>query len=235
MTFNEEKISPRYRVGIDVGTRSIGFAAVEVDENNFPISILNTVVFRHDSGIDPGGNKTATTRMAVSGVARRTRRRIKYRAQQLRDLDAYLEGLGWPLVDNGEVKDARAPWRTRARLVEEKIDDPNHLKEALSIAVRHIARHRGWRSPYSRVHSLLQPVPPTDKLVALNTRVSEKIARPLPEDLTPAQVISAYLSVFETGKIRGPEGILGGALHQLDYATELLKIGEKQELSLIHI
>lgn len=227
---NDITQSKRYRVGIDVGTRSIGFAAVEVDENDFPVSILNTVVFRHDSGIDPGGNKTATTRMAASGFARRARRRVKHRAKQLRDFDAYLEGLGWPIVDNGEVKDARAPWRIRARLVEEKIEDPDHLKEALSIAMRHIARHRGWRSPYARVQSLLHPYPPTDKLVALNTRVAEKIAQTLPEDLTPGQLIRDYLEVFETGRIRGPEGILGGALHQLDYATEIHKIGEMQGL-----
>lgn len=230
MTFNEENTARRYRVGIDVGTRSIGFAAVEVDENDFPLSILNTVVFRHDSGIDPGGNKTATTRLAASGVARRTRRRIKYRAYQLRQLDEYLESLGWPIIDNAEVKDARAPWRTRARLVEEKLEDTDHLKEALSIAVRHIARHRGWRSPYSRVQTLLSPAQPSDKLLALNQRVAEKIFRTLPEDLTPAQVVCAYLDTYETGKIRGSEGILGGALHQLDYATELLKIGERQEL-----
>lgn len=229
---NDITQSKRYRVGIDVGTRSIGFAAVEVDENDFPVSILNTVVFRHDSGVNPTHKRKPTrdTRLAVSGIARRTRRRRKHRAKQLRDFDAYLEGLGWPIIDNGEVKDARAPWRTRARLVEEKIEDPDHLKEALSIAMRHIARHRGWRSPYARVQSLLHPCPPTDKLVALNARVAEKIAQTLPEDLTPGQLIRDYLEVFETGKIRGPEGILGGALHQLDYATEIHKIGQMQGL-----
>lgn len=220
----------RYRVGIDVGLRSIGFAAVEVDEHDQPLSILNTVVFRHDAGIDPGGNKTATTRLAASGVARRTRRRIKHRARQLVEFDSYLESLGWPIIDNGEVKDARAPWRTRARLVEERISDPDHLKEALSIALRHIARHRGWRSPYERVHALLHPYDPSDRLKALNARISERLFRELNPDLTPGQLVTEFLKVFETGKIRGPEGILGGTLEQKDYATEILKIGEKQGL-----
>lgn len=34
----------RYRVGIDVGTHSIGFCAVEVDESGMPIQLLNSMV-----------------------------------------------------------------------------------------------------------------------------------------------------------------------------------------------
>lgn len=220
-----------YKIGIDVGTNSIGFAAVEVDAAEAPVRILNSIVFRHDAGIDPGGNKTATTRLAASGVARRTRRRIKYRAKQLVEFDHYLESLGWPLIDLGEIKDPRAPWRIRARLAEEPITDKAHLHEALSIAVRHMARHRGWRSPYSRVNSLCTAMEPSDKLKDLAQRVSDRIAQPLPFTLTPGQIITAYIDEFETSKIRGPEGILGGTLHQGDYANELRKIGDVQGLS----
>lgn len=231
MALQSSNVALTYRVGIDVGRNSIGFAALEVNSDGTPIRILNSLVFRHDAGIDPGGNKTATTRLAASGVARRTRRRIKYRARQLVDFDRYLDSLGWPLIDPGEIKDSRAPWRIRARLAEEPITDKAHLHEALSIAVRHMARHRGWRSPYSRVSSLCTASEPSDKLKDLSQRVSEKIAQPLPFTLTPAQIITAYIDEFETGKIRGPEGILGGTLHQSDYANELRRIGEVQGLS----
>jgi len=49
----------RYKVGIDVGLNSIGFCAVEVDDDDCPIRLLNSLVFRHDAGIDPASRKTA--------------------------------------------------------------------------------------------------------------------------------------------------------------------------------
>lgn len=228
MTHNNDVFPIRYRIGIDVGTHSSGFAAIEIDSKDNPVRILRTLVFKHDSGIDPGGNETATTRLAASGVARRTRRRLARNRRRLLALDSHLQSCGFPLIDNAEVKDARAPWRTRARLVVEKLSDEAHRKEAFSIAVRHIARHRGWRSPYSRVESLILASNPSDKLTALNTRVSEKLGVSLPANSTPAQVISAFLEENETGKLRGPEGILGGALHQSDYTQEILRMGRMQ-------
>ena len=38
----------RYRVGIDVGLKSIGFCAVEVDRNDQPVRMLNSMVFIHE-------------------------------------------------------------------------------------------------------------------------------------------------------------------------------------------
>ena len=47
MTNSSENIPGiRYRVGIDVGLRSIGFCAVEVDRNDQPVKLLNSMVFR---------------------------------------------------------------------------------------------------------------------------------------------------------------------------------------------
>ena len=43
----------RYRVGIDVGLKSIGFCAVEVDRSDQPVRLLNSMVFIHDAGVDP--------------------------------------------------------------------------------------------------------------------------------------------------------------------------------------
>lgn len=228
MTQNTEYRPVRYRIGIDVGTHSSGFAAIEVDEQNNPLRILRSVVFKHDSGIDPGGNKSATTRLATSGVARRTRRRVLRNKRRLQELDAYLESSGFPLIDNAEVKDSRAPWRTRARLAKERLTDEQHRNEAFSIAIRHIARHRGWRSPYAHERSLIAATEPSDKRKALNARISDALGVPLPPDFTPAQLITAYLNSAETAKLRGPEGILGGTLHQSDYAQEILTIGRVQ-------
>lgn len=220
----------RYRVGIDVGTHSIGFCAVEVDESGMPIQLLNSMVHKHDSGIDPGGNDTATTRLAEAGVARRTRRLIRRRKKRLQELDAFIEECGWPLVDLATITDARSPWRIRAHLATEHIDDEAEQGKLLSIALRHMARHRGWRSPYARISSLHIQADPSEQLKALAQRVSEKTGISLTADQTPAQLISVYLDVFETGKLRGPEGILGGKLMQSDNANELRRIATVQGL-----
>lgn len=85
---------PLYKVGIDVGRNSVGFAAIEVNEQGTPIRILNSLVQVHDSGVDPEQAKGAITRLASSGVARRTRRLIQRRRKRLNRLDRHLIDLG---------------------------------------------------------------------------------------------------------------------------------------------
>ena len=77
----------RYKVGIDVGLNSIGFCAVEVDDDDQPIRLLNSLVFRHDAGVDPASRKDALTRKNVSGVARRNRRANRETKKRLVALD----------------------------------------------------------------------------------------------------------------------------------------------------
>lgn len=193
-----------YRIGIDVGTNSIGFAAIEVDEHGMPIQFLNSMVLIHDSGVDPNQNKKAITRLATAGTARRTRRLVQRRRKRLQDLDKFIEKQGWPLPSFEELRDPisgkldpHAPWKIRARLAEERLEG-EELTSALSIALRHIARHRGWRSPYIRVESLHLAQPDSDQLKALRERVKEISGVESPEGSTPAQVIRD-LGIFEGG------------------------------------
>lgn len=194
----------RYRVGIDVGLKSIGFCAVEVDENDQPLRLLNSMVFVHDAGVDPNENKAAKSRKLTAGVARRTRRLLRERKRRLARLDVLLsEKLNWPIPNLEDFEDPYEPWHTRAELVEHFIEDESERLEALSIAVRHIARHRGWRNPYSNVESLLVEVSPSKFLwsddpdlqeTTLNGRVAKAVGRSFAPETTPGQLISAYLS-----------------------------------------
>ena len=98
--FSENVPGIRYRVGIDVGLKSIGFCAVEVDRNDQPIKLLNSMVFIHDAGVDPNENKAAKSRKLTAGVARRTRRLYHTRRQRLANLDRVIsKDFGWPLPD----------------------------------------------------------------------------------------------------------------------------------------
>ena len=50
-----------YHVGIDVGTNSVGLAAIEVNSKGLPLNILNNMVVLHDSGLDPGKPRYETS------------------------------------------------------------------------------------------------------------------------------------------------------------------------------
>ncbi|QPK81357.1 HNH endonuclease [Schaalia sp. ZJ405] len=228
---NEAGNHLRYRIGIDVGSHSTGYAAVEVDDSGMPVSILNSVVFMHDSGIDPDGAKFAQTRKARSGFARRARRLVRARKKRLKNLDETLMQLGYPLVDLETLTDPHAPWHIRAALTDHFIEDPEERLKSISIAIRHIARHRGWRSPYAKIETLFVTAEPSEFLVALNSRVGAALGQTLPPDLTPGEVISQYLTDFPEGRIRGAEGILSGKLHQTDNAQEIRLIAQTQKLS----
>lgn len=227
----------RYRVGIDVGLKSIGFCAVEVDRNDQPIKLLKSTVFIHDAGVDPNAQRKKDTRKLTAGVARRTRRLYRTRRRRLANLDRVLvKEFGWPLPDLSSFKYPTEPWHVRARLLERYIADDEKRQAALSIALRHIARHRGWRNPYAKVETLLQPAEPSDFLKGLNERISASLGRQFPVDATPGQLVDAYLAhpdyVDKPGapKLRGPEGILAGKLHQSDNAEEIRRICEVQQI-----
>lgn len=239
----------RYRVGIDVGTNSVGFAAIEIDDRGLPVTLLNSVVHLHDSGVDPEQAKAAVTRLASSGVARRTRRLIQRRRKRLRRLDNHLRELGWPIVDHEDSSDPYLPWNMRAKLATEKLEG-DELHEALSIAVRHMARHRGWRSPYSKVQSLFTEKPPSEQFEAMKEKVTEISGVLFDDDVTPAEVV-VDLGLNPANRLRSAAGrkygdnaikdgksvadeeklgVFGGKLMQSDNAGELWKIARVQGL-----
>ncbi|WP_124055122.1 type II CRISPR RNA-guided endonuclease Cas9 [Arcanobacterium ihumii] len=217
-----------FNVGVDVGTNSVGLCALEIGDNGLPTRILNSMVYVHDSGVDPEQRKKAITRLATSGVARRTRRLYRRRKQRLRALDTFLKENGYPIVDLDQFPDPHTPWHIRAKLAREKVSE-SELPTALSIAIRHMARHRGWRSPYARVESLHSEAPDSQEFTNLKKRLVEYNGVVPYEDATPAEVIADMISDYT--KIRGNDGILGGKLRQSDNANELRKIGEVQGLS----
>lgn len=224
--------SNKIAVGIDVGTNSLGTVALELAADGYPLRILNATVHIHDSGVDPESRKTAQTRLAVAGVARRTRKRYAQRRKRLQKLDETLTALGYPVINLEDTRDPHLPWTLRARLVEEYLDDDSERHSAISIALRHIARHRGWRSPWLRAESLLKPAEDSPQLLALRERVAKVEPGIERSDATPAQVVTA-LDMYRN-KVRGPEGFLGGKLMQSDHANEIRKIAEMQQIDPDH-
>lgn len=233
----------RYVVGIDVGSFSVGLAAIEVDKNNTPVQILNAVSHIHDSGLDPNSHKSATSRIAASGVARRTRRIFRKRRRRLQNLDKFITKAGWPLTSLKNYPDPHYPWKVRAEIASTRIDNDDELYEKLSIALRHIARHRGWRNPYQKVRSLYKIIEPSSSFLKIKEAIEHKTGFDYPTDITVGQII-AELNLHHT-RLRGPEkrnaktgllikqaGIISARLEQTDHAREIHTICERQGLDI---
>jgi CRISPR-associated endonuclease Csn1 len=143
-----------YRIGIDVGDRSVGLAAVEYGVGGMPTRILACVSHIHDGGEDPSSGSTRASRRAASGAARRVRRLLRRKRSRLQALDAVLRAGGFD-VPWQEVPQTYDAWVARARLSQEVVEDANERKRLLVLAIRHIARHRGWRNPWEPYAKLI--------------------------------------------------------------------------------
>ena len=103
----------KYRIGIDVGDRSVGLAAIEFDDDGFPLSNLAMVTYRHDGGLDPTTNKSPKSRKETRGVALRTMRMRRRKKSRLKDLDKTLRALGY-VVPACEEPQTYEAWKSRA-------------------------------------------------------------------------------------------------------------------------
>lgn len=236
----------RYSLGFDVGLNSLGLAAIELDENDFPVRILNAQSVIHDSGVDPDSRKTSDSRLKQSGVARRTRRLHREHAKRLQQLDNLLDQLGYPIPDDEEIsKQPYVAWLTREQLAHSYIPDEQTRKMMLAIAIRHIARHRGWRNPYSSERALLNI--PGEALSAQYHELFETITgeTELPaQPPTVGQLVGRYIREFNqpgSPRLRHSENkkttehqltaVLPIKLMQSDNAYELQVIAQQQRMS----
>lgn len=242
MTNSREPKNPKtYRVGVDVGTHSVGLCAIEYDAQGAPVKILSAISHIHDSGVLE--EKTATTRMAAAGVSRRMRRLRRRRAKRLVALDRKLDEWGWPISE--ESNDPIVAWRARARLATELVADVDERNRLLALALRHMARHRGWRNPYLSLAALSRPCEPSELFDGFRDRVQEKTATTFLEGVTVAELAVTALDeggqlplrMGKAGKHRpGKErqekqfSFMGGKLMQADNANEIHAYARVQHL-----
>ncbi len=233
--------SKKYRIGIDVGDFSVGFSAIEYDDKDIPTKVLASVSHIHDGGRDPSSGQSPSSRTAVSGLARRSRRMLRNKKRRLKYLDNVLEDLGFD-VPVGDIPQTNDAWIARARLVEEFIDDESERKRLIVMAVRHIARHRGWRSPWWSFEQLSNALTPTENLTKVIDNVVEKFGIPTSErPITQGQVGSLAVRpgvifrprrTVEVGqKVTAGEEILFAQTRQEDILYELKLIFQTQKIA----
>ncbi|GGH64493.1 type II CRISPR RNA-guided endonuclease Cas9 [Rothia aerolata] len=233
----------KYRIGIDVGDRSVGLAAIEFDDVGFPIQKLALVTYRHDGGLDPTTGKNPQSRKATAGVARRTRRMRKQRRKRLNKLDSVLKHLGYPVPDQEEPQTYEA-WHSRALLTGKKLENEAELQEHLVRAIRHIARHRGWRNPWWRFHQLQNAPVPSPSMLKMIEAADERWPGRVPHDATVGELgaLVAEPSTLlrprtydakkhpNTLNNKGESAVLSEKVRQEDLYAEVKKIWARQHL-----
>jgi len=130
-----------YRLGLDLGTNSIGWAAIRLNDDNDPCGILDMGVRVFPDGRDAKSKESnAVTRRMARGARRRRDRYQKRRADLLRRLTDY----GLMPADRGERRTLAArhdPYELRARA----LDDPLSPYE-LGRTLFHLNQRRGFKS-----------------------------------------------------------------------------------------
>lgn len=237
-----------YGIGIDVGYRSVGCAAIEFDDDGFPIKTLSLVSFRHDGGLDMKGEKPKI-RKATRGVARRRMRMNRRRKRRLRNLDKVLSNLGYTVPEDPGPETYEA-WTSRALLASIKLASADELNEHLVRAVRHMARHRGWGNPWWSLDQLEKasqepsetfeiilararelfgekvPANPTLGMLGALAANNEVLLRPRrsykAEEANNPKKAEKYLADY------GTQPLMAAKVHQEDQLAELRRICEVQ-------
>ncbi|MGX6451070.1 type II CRISPR RNA-guided endonuclease Cas9 [Brevibacterium paucivorans] len=225
-----------YAVGFDFGDRSVGVAFVEFD-GDVPVKLLRAIAYRHDGGENPS-SKTPESRKAAAGVARRVRRMRRERRRRLNELDRFLRQAGYPIEgdDRGETYE---PWNARANCVTAFIENEAQRRLELSRAIRHMARHRGWRDPWHTVAQELREEVPSSQHQKNVANAQEIFPGELDANATVGQlgaVAGKYNRLLrprtnDKAKNRGVSPVLSYKVLQRDQLDELKRICSMQRVS----
>lgn len=130
----------RYRVGLDVGTASLGLAAVSLDESNNPIDLKWTHVRIFDEPLEKS-QAGLKSKKAGRRAARMQRRQIDRRLGRTRRISALITLLGIniePSLDSG-----RSLLELRAKAAREQVS----LSDLIRIFIR-IGKRRGYAGEF---------------------------------------------------------------------------------------
>jgi len=131
----------RYNIGLDIGIASVGFAVMELDENDLPIKIIRNGSRIFDVAENPkDGASLALPRREARGARRRTRR-SKHRKERIRDLMVTQNILTKEQLNalyNGQLVDI---YELRAQALDRIVSN-----EELSRILLHLVQRRGFKS-----------------------------------------------------------------------------------------
>ena len=132
-----------YILGLDIGIASVGWAMVEIDEEENPIRLIDLGVRIFERAEVPKtGDSLAMARRLARSVRRLTRRRSHrlLRARRLLKREGVLQAADFD--ENGLIKSLpNTPWQLRAAALDRKLTPLEW-----SAVLLHLIKHRGYLS-----------------------------------------------------------------------------------------
>ena len=210
-----------YILGLDIGIASVGWAMVEIDEEENPIRLidLGVRVFERAEVPKTGDSLVAARRLARS-VRRLTRRRAHrlLRARRLLKREGVLQAADFD--ENGLIKSLpNTPWQLRAATLDRKLTPLEW-----SAVLLHLIKHRGYLSQRKNEGETADK-----ELGALLKGVADNAHTLQTGDFrTPAELA---LNKFEkeSGHIRNQRGDYSHTFSRKDLQAELNLLFEKQK------
>ena len=130
----------RYRLALDLGSTSLGWAMIRLNADNKPVAIIRAGVRIFSDGRNPkDGSSLAVTRRDARAMRRRRDRLLKRKARMMRSLIAH----GFFPQDEAERKvlETLNPYTLRAKGLDEALSPPEFAR-----ALFHITQRRGFKS-----------------------------------------------------------------------------------------
>ncbi|HGG8126412.1 TPA: type II CRISPR RNA-guided endonuclease Cas9 [Neisseria meningitidis] len=210
-----------YILGLDIGIASVGWAMVEIDEDENPICLIDLGVRVFERAEVPKtGDSLAAARRLARSVRRLTRRRAHrlLRARRLLKREGVLQAADFD--ENGLIKSLpNTPWQLRAAALDRKLTPLEW-----SAVLLHLIKHRGYLSQRKNEGETADK-----ELGALLKGVADNAHALQTGDFrTPAELA---LNKFEkeSGHIRNRRGDYSHTFSRKDLQAELDLLFEKQK------
>ena len=210
-----------YILGLDIGIASVGWAMVEIDEEENPIRLIDLGVRVFERAEVPKtGDSLAAARRLARSVRRLTRRRAHrlLRARRLLKREGVLQAADFD--ENGLIKSLpNTPWQLRAAALDRKLTPLEW-----SAVLLHLIKHRGYLSQRKNEGETADK-----ELGALRAGMkSNTQALKTGNFRTPAELA---LNKFEkeSGHIRNQRGDYSHTFSREDLQAELVLLFEKQK------
>lgn len=136
--FGEECM--KYRLGLDMGTNSIGFSVIELSENNVPVDLIDMGVRIFRDGRNPKDHQPlAVARREARGLRRQRDRRIQRKRQIIKVL---IENGLFPETEEGrQALKTMDPFLLRTEALDRNLSDYE-----LGRVLFHLGSRRGFKS-----------------------------------------------------------------------------------------
>ena len=129
----------RYRLALDLGSTSLGWALIRLDQNEQPNAVIKAGSRIFSDGRNPDGSPLAVTRRTARAMRRRRDRLLKRKARMIRALIAH--GF-FPADDqNRKTLEVLNPYALRAKGLDDAL-----RPEEFARALFHINQRRGFKS-----------------------------------------------------------------------------------------